>query len=186
MTPNFNKGTKGDPGNYRPIALTSCVCKAMEKVVNLRLTKVLKQKNIIKPTQAGAEKGKSTLEPLISIKEHIRRAFRQRRATIAIFFDIERAYDCTWKHPILRTLKNGGIKGQMAQFIQNFLSERHFQVKINDTLSNKHVQTNGIAQGSVLSCTLFKLAINSIVKDLPANVRNSLFMDDFCLYITAR
>ena len=175
-----------NPGNYRPIALTSCVCKTMEKIVNSRLTTVLKHKKIISPIQTGAEKGKSTLEPLVNIEEHIRHSFRDKKVTIAIFFDIERAYDCTWKYQILKTMENAGINGQLAMFIQNFLNERSFQVKIEDELSNKHTQINGIAQGSVLSCTLFKIAIESIIKDLPRNIRKSLFMDDFCLYVSAR
>ena len=49
-----------------------------------------------------------------------------------------------------------------------------------------HQQQNGIPQGSVLSCSIFKLAIDSIVKKLPRNVRKSLFMDDYCVYISAR
>ena len=65
-----------NPGNYRPIALTSCVCKAMEKIVNIRLTKVLKDKNIITLTQSGAEKGRSTLEPLINLEDYIRQSNR--------------------------------------------------------------------------------------------------------------
>ena len=61
-----------NPGNYRPIALTSCVCKAMERIVNGRLTRVLKEKNVITPTQTGAEKGRSTLEPLINLENYVR------------------------------------------------------------------------------------------------------------------
>ena len=66
------------------------------------------------------------------------------------------------------------------------MKDRHFQVKIDETLSDKRTQRNGIPQGSVISCTIFKLAINSIVEGLPRDVRNSLFMDDFCLYISAK
>ena len=175
-----------NPGNYRPISLTSCLCKTMEKIVNIRLTQVLRDTNAITPTQTGAERGRSTLEPLIQMEEHIREAFCSKKTTIAIYFDIERAYDSTWRHQILKKMQEVGIKGQLGTFIKNFMKDRSFQVRIENTLSETYTQKNGIIQGSVLSCTLFKLAINSIVKSLPRQVQNSLFMDDYGIYISAK
>ena len=33
VAPIFKKGPKSCPGNYRPVSLTSCVCKAMERTI---------------------------------------------------------------------------------------------------------------------------------------------------------
>ena len=175
-----------NPLNYRPISLTSCLCKVMEKMVNVRLNWILKEKKILTQMQFGAEKGRSTMEPLILLEEHIRSAFNKKTPTIAIFFDIEKAYDATWRYPVMKKMKEEGIEGQLPLFIKNFLSNRTFQVRIDDKYSNTYHQENGTPQGSVLSCTIFKLAINSIVEELPENVRKSLFMDDFALYVSSK
>jgi len=45
-----------DPTNYCPIALTSCVCKVMECMVNNRLVWYLERNKIITPTQSGFRK----------------------------------------------------------------------------------------------------------------------------------
>ena len=45
---------------------------------------------------------------------------------------------------------------------------------------------NGIPQGSVMSGTLFIVAINAITKHLPKKILNSLYVDDFAVYYAAR
>ena len=59
-----------------------------------------------------------------------------------------------------------------------------FRVRILDTKSNEFDETVGIPQGSVLSVTLFLVAINEIIKDLPLDVSKS-YVDDLVVYYSA-
>ena len=52
-------------------------------------------------------------------------------------------------------------------------------------MSSSFPLENGVPQGSVLSGTLFTLAINDINSDLPVGVKNNLYMDDFAIYYSA-
>ena len=172
--------------NYRPVSLTSCMCKTFEKMVNARLTWYLKENNIITEMQYGSIKNRSTLDPLIQLEQHIRSGFKRKVPTIAVFYDIEKAYDTTWRHTILAKLKEANIIGQLPNFIDNFLKERTFKVRIDSHISDLYKLQNGIPQGSVLSCTLFHLAINDIIKELPSAIKKTLYMDDFAVYISAK
>jgi hypothetical protein len=40
VTSIHKKGTKGDPGNYRPVSLTSIPCKIMESIVKDRMRSI--------------------------------------------------------------------------------------------------------------------------------------------------
>ena len=175
-----------NPGNYRPISLTSCLCKVMEKMVNVRLTHTLHSNSILTPTQSGSIAGRSTLDPLTCLEDSIRRGFERKQLTVAVFFDIQKAYDTTWRYVILKKLHTSGLRGNLPLFIQNFLSDRTFQTRVDSSYSNTFKLEEGIPQGSVLSCTLFALAINDITMHLPAGVKNSLYFDDFAIYYTTK
>lgn len=69
--------------------------------------------------------------------------------------------------------------GNKLNFIESFLTDRTFSVKVNGHLSQKFQQENGVPQGSTLSVTLFLIAINSITEDIKFPVKYSLFADDF-------
>ena len=47
-----------------------------------------------------------------------------------VFFDFEKAYDTTWKYDIMRDLSDFGLKGRLPHFIENFLSNRNFKVRV--------------------------------------------------------
>ena len=171
--------------SYRPIALTSCVCKLMEKMINTRLVWHLENKGLISPLQFGFRKNRSTLDPLLRLSNEIQQGFAKQCQTIGVFFDLEKAYDTTWRFGIIKELHNMGIGGNMIRFINSFLSERYIKVRVGNMLSSPYLQEEGIPQGSVLSVTCFSVAINNIVKAVSSPVKCSLFVDDFVLYCTS-
>ncbi|GBN26992.1 RNA-directed DNA polymerase from mobile element jockey [Araneus ventricosus] len=90
--------------NYRPIALTSCLCKLMERMVNKRLVYILEKKNVLSKFQSGFRYGHSTEDNVFQLETAIRDAFVTKKHLISIFFDMDKAYDRTWRHGILKDL----------------------------------------------------------------------------------
>ena len=174
------------PENYRPIALTSCVCKTLEKMINKRLVWYLESNKLLAEVQAGFRKARSTEDQLVRFETIVREAFIRKQHVVAIFFDLEKAYDTTWSYGILKDLHKAGLRGHLPNFIINFLKERQFRVKIGSTLSDLFRQEVGVPQGSILSPTLFMLKINDITKCLNQGVDSSLYVDDFLISLKGR
>ncbi|GFT51122.1 uncharacterized protein TNCV_4817231 [Trichonephila clavipes] len=99
-------------------------------MVNARLVYQLEKNECIPLFQSGFRKGRSTLDNIITLENKIRNAFVRRNHLVSIFFDIEKAYDRTWRYGILRTLFNFGLRGNLPTFIKNFLTLRTFRASL--------------------------------------------------------
>ena len=97
---------------------------------------------------------------------------------LTIFFDLEKAYDTTWKYGVMKDLHELGIKDRLPQFIEGFLSNRKFRVCIDTTFSSVKNQEEGVPQDSI---TLFNIKINNITKELPPGIDGSLYVDDLMI-----
>ena len=82
--PKPNKD-KINPINYRPIALTSCLCKVLERLVNNRLSWYLERNNIISPSQNGFRHRRNCIDHVVKLETHVREAFLNKYHIIAIF-----------------------------------------------------------------------------------------------------
>ena len=65
VTAIHKKGSRQEAGNYRPISLTSVICKKMERLIKERLSTHLETNNLIGDSQHGFRNKRSCLTSLI-------------------------------------------------------------------------------------------------------------------------
>ena len=168
-----------NPSNYRPIALTSCICKTMERMITRRLLWYLEAHNLLTNVQCGFRSRRSSVDHLVIFLTFCREAFIHNQHLVSVLFDLEKAYDTTWKYGIMKDLHGFGLRGHLPIFIAHFLKDRSFKVRVGSTFSDSHLQEMGVPQCSILSVTLFSVKINSITQCLKPGVDCSLYVDDF-------
>lgn len=175
--------------SYRPISLTNCSCKIMERMVNARLTFYMETNNLYSPFQSGFRKTLNSSCNIIRLISSVQKGFIHGQPTIATFLDLTSAFSKVHRGTVLIKLHRMGIRGHMAKFITNFLQPRTFKVKCKTTTSDAHILEHGVPQGSVLSPNLFLLAINDIFDDVRRaypSVHCSMFADDLVIWITRK
>lgn len=186
IIPLLKPGKNSDAAtSYRPIALTSCLCKTLEKMINRRLMQHLEKHCILDKYQCGFRSFRSTQDQLVRLETTVREAFVNRQYCLSVFFDLEKACDTAWRHGILRDLIDIGIQGRMFFAIESYLGRRTFRVRLGSVHSRWFVQENGIPQGGVLSATLFAIKINSIARVIPPSVHYSLYVDDLQIAVSS-
>ena len=148
-------------------------------MVKNRLEHLLESNNILNPFQSGFRKGRSTLDQLARLQHDILSAKNQGQSVLAIFLDLQAAFDLTWTFGILKKLADYGITGYCFHYLRAFLEGRKIQVRVDGELSEVAITDRGTPQGSVISPTLFSLIVNGLpdaVKD--SGMVISQFADD--------
>jgi len=128
--------------------------------------------------QSGFRKGRSCLDQILRFQDHILKSMGQRGYTLAVFIDLEKAFDLMWRDGLLFKLRKLGVGRNVYQFVRAFLSNRSMQVKVGDTLSKVVSLDNGSPQGSVISPLLFLILMNDYPSDHINGCQLSLFADD--------
>ena len=81
---------------------------------------------------------------------------------------------------IIFKLKCNGISGNLLNFFENYLLNRHQRVVLNGKESNWMSLKAGVPQGSVLGPLLFLVYINDLTDNISSDMR--LFADDASLF----
>ena len=88
----FKEGYIGELGNRRPISITCCTAKLIEKLAKKRLTPFLKSNNILSKYQFGYRSSHSITHAILNISDNSLKNFDKH--TVSIFLDLSKGFDC--------------------------------------------------------------------------------------------
>lgn len=169
--------------SFRPISLSSSLCKVFEHILKNRLDWWLESNSILPDNLYAFRRGRGTTDCLANFIGDIYQSFNAKEYLIATFIDIRGAFDSV-NIPLLISYLNAlNLPPSFTNFISRLFSHRilHFISPFGST--NIRSTTTGLPQGSCLSPILFNIYMCFIVKRL--NFLNSkciVYADDIVIY----
>ncbi|GAB0207209.1 mitochondrial enolase superfamily member 1 [Grus japonensis] len=109
VTPVFKKGKEEDPGNYRPVSLTSIPGKVMEQLILGVISKHVEEKVVIGSGQHGFTIGKSCLTNLIAFYDGMTGWVDEGRAVDVVYLDFSKAFDTVSHNILVSKLRKCGL-----------------------------------------------------------------------------
>ena len=181
IIPIYKKGDVQCPSNYRPVSLTSVLCKVLERVIREQIMSYLFETNRIPRNQHGFLPRKSTVTNLLECLEDWSLNFDRGVQTDIIYLDYSKCFDTVVHSKLLHKLSKYGFKGVALGWLENFLMNRIQSVKVGNTVSPSRYVTSGVPQGTVIGPLMFicfSADLNSVIE----KCTTSMYADDTKIY----
>ena len=176
VSPIFKKGSRKVAANYRPVSLTSIICKIMEAAVRETILTHLRRNSLLSTRQFGFLGGRSTILQLLTFLDKCVGAISRGNVTDIVYLDFQKAFDTVPHKRLMVKVQAYGISGVILNWINAFLNGRTQRIIVNGIASRKEVVISGVPQGSVLGSLLVVLYLNDLPDTLVCH--GMMFADD--------
>lgn len=124
--------------NLRPISLTSCVGKLMERIVLNRLLIHLEQSQHLPHNLIGYRHHLSTQDVLLQLHEEITKETSSAQLKAILAIDLKKAFDYVNHDAMLQELEATGCGTKLYNYIRDFLRSRTYTLRVGDITSQQY------------------------------------------------
>ena len=164
LTPLHKSGDKSEPNNYRGLAVSSCLGKLFNKILQRRLDKFCNKNSLISDLQGSGRVGSRTCDHLLILRCLFDKYVKHSNKYLyTCFVDLRKAFDTVSRVKLFYTLVNDyPIGGNFLKILQQIYTGNKIHIKLSEGLVQPFSTTVGVKQGCVFSPILFNLFINKI------------------------
>ena len=119
-----------------PSVLTGIPCKILERLIKKAILTHFRRNKLISKSQHGFPPGRSCTTNLLLYMDSLTQARDDGLISDTIFSDFAKAFEKVPHKPLLHKLQAYGVCGELLQWINSFLTDRSFCVKVEETLSS--------------------------------------------------
>lgn len=127
----FKSGDKTKASNYRPISITSILCRMLESIVKEVIMSHCNGSQIFSDTQYRFRPRRGCIIQLLKVFDDWSRYIDSDIPVDTIFLDFRKAFDSVPHKRLLMKIEKLGINGNVLKWITDFLHNRQQHVIIN-------------------------------------------------------
>ena len=120
MIPILKKGkVPKKTSSYRPVRLTSCVVKTMERIVNEHLKRYLETEDLHVPEQAGFQQFRNTENQATYLSQKIEEAFQDQKLVLVSWIDLQEVFYKVWMEGLLVKMLRNSVASNMFNWTKS-------------------------------------------------------------------
>ena len=157
----YKKGDKRQCSNYRGLSVTASTGRLYGRILRDRIEKEIKDSEI----QSGFRAGRSCIDNLFCLKQMIEKTIAHGGELHIAFIDLKKAYDSVPINKLWTVMKENKVSNKYVNAVKKLYENNQSCVKSKQGLSKYFKVNKGLRQGCCISPTLFKIYLNSTLKD---------------------
>ena len=172
----FKDGDPADLGNYRGIALISCLGKLYLAIWAARLSTHMEPR--LSEEQGGFRRSRSTVDSIAALHDATLRRRKANLSSYLLFVDFRKAFDTVWRDGLWTRLWSMGVRGKAWRVIKAVYRDIRLSVLVDGEHTRLVPAEQGVRQGCPLSPILFYVFVDELVVMLKARGCGVAFNSD--------
>ena len=180
VCPVYKKGDKLDCCNYRAITLLNAAYKVLSQILCRRLSPYARQ--FVGQYQAGFMGARATTDQIFAVRQVMQKCREYNVPTHHLFIDFKSAYDTIDRDQLWQIMHDNGFPDKLTRLVKATMDRVMCVVRVSGTLSSPFESRRGLRQGDGLSCLLFNIALEGVIRRSGINTSGTIFRRSVQLY----
>jgi exonuclease III len=151
---------KGEPDQFRGIALLEVIYKLVSTIINARLGDAIKFHKAVH----GFRRGRGTTTAIAELKLVMRANRQSNKPLFMIFLDLKKAYDTLDRDRTLQIMRGYGVGPNICNIIAQTWAMDKMVPKQAGFYAEPFATSRGVRQGDIMSPTVFNIVCDAIIR----------------------